>query len=269
MISKDLLGCATARNKGTCDNRLNIRRDALEASILSGLRTHLMEPELFKEFCEEFTREVTRLRIERGADLAAMRDELPRIERELGKLLAAIKAGGPIEAIVEDMKRLEARKTELREKLAEAEEPPPLLHPNMAEIYRQRVAALYESLQAEDGKTEAAQVFRALVDQVTLVPEREELAIVLRGDLAAILRFAAGKKNPDFLSEARALDRLLSQASLVAGRRNTRSPRNGAQNTNGAPFGAPSLVSQFSVVAGAHVGLHFLFAARQLTGSQF
>ncbi|MER9209707.1 zinc ribbon domain-containing protein [Mesorhizobium sp. M0771] len=61
MISKDLLGCATSRNKGTCDNRLNIRRDALEASVLSGLRTNLMEPELFKEFCEEFTREVNRL----------------------------------------------------------------------------------------------------------------------------------------------------------------------------------------------------------------
>lgn len=36
-------------------------------------------------------------------------------------------------------------------------------------------------------------------------------------DLAAILRFTAGKKNPDFLSEAGALDGLLSQASVVAG----------------------------------------------------
>ena len=63
MISKDLLGCSTARNKGTCDNRVNIRRDGLETSILNGLRKHLMEPELFKEFCAEFTREVNRLRI--------------------------------------------------------------------------------------------------------------------------------------------------------------------------------------------------------------
>jgi site-specific DNA recombinase len=217
MISRDPLGCATARNKGTCKNRLNNRRDALEASILNGLRTHLMEPELFKEFCQEFTREVNRLRIERGADLAAMRDELPRIERELGKLLLAIKAGGPIETIVEDMRRLEARKAELKEKLAIAKEPAPLLHPNMAEIYRQRLVTLYESLRDEDGKAEAAQVFRRLVDQVTLTPETEELAITLRGDLAAILRFAAGNENPDFLSEAGALDGLLSQASVVAG----------------------------------------------------
>jgi hypothetical protein len=68
MISKDLLGCGTSRNKGTCDNRLNIRRDApLEASVLSDLRTLLMEPELFKEFFDEFTREANRMRIERGA----------------------------------------------------------------------------------------------------------------------------------------------------------------------------------------------------------
>lgn len=232
MISKDLLGCATSQNKGTCDNRLNIRRDALEASVLSGLRTHLMEPELFKEFCDEFTREMNQLRIERGAGLAAMRDELPRIERELGKLLVAIKAGGPIEAIVEDLKRLEARKAELKDQLANAEEPPPRLHPNMAEIYRQRIAALYEGLQNEDGKAEAAEVFRTLVDQVTLVPDEAELAIVLlRGDLAAILRFAANKKNPDVLSEAGVLGALLSQESLVAGTgRKTPISRTGSSN---------------------------------------
>ena len=136
-----------------------------------------------------------------------------------GKLLAAIKAGGPIEAIVEDMKRLEARKAELKDQLANAEEPPPLLHPNVAEIYRQRIAALYEGLQNEDGKAEAAEVFRTLVDQVTLVPDEAELAIVLRGDLLAILRFAANKKNPDVLSEVGVLGTLLSQESVVAGER--------------------------------------------------
>ncbi len=32
MISKDILGCATATNKGTCRNRSNIRRDELETA---------------------------------------------------------------------------------------------------------------------------------------------------------------------------------------------------------------------------------------------
>ena len=114
---------------------------------------------------------------------------------------------------------LKARKSELTELLVNAEEPPPPLHPNMAEIYQQRVTALYEGLQNEDGAAEFAEVVRTLVDQVTLVPEAGELAIVLRSDLAAILRSAAGKKNPNFLSEAGALNGLLSQVSLVAGTR--------------------------------------------------
>lgn len=62
MISKDMLGCTNARTKGTCANRMNIRRDTLEQSVLNGLDKHLMQPELYKEFCEEFTREVNKRR---------------------------------------------------------------------------------------------------------------------------------------------------------------------------------------------------------------
>ena len=93
MISKDLLGCATSRSKGACDNRLNIRRDALEASVLSDLLTPLMEPELFKEFCDEFTREVNRLRIERSADIISQRKELERVQRDLDRAIQAILDG--------------------------------------------------------------------------------------------------------------------------------------------------------------------------------
>ncbi|NPD17802.1 hypothetical protein HOY34_21800, partial [Xinfangfangia sp. D13-10-4-6] len=42
----------------TCDNDMNIRRDALEERVLNALRHNLMKPELFQEFCDEFTREM-------------------------------------------------------------------------------------------------------------------------------------------------------------------------------------------------------------------
>ena len=124
------------------------------------------------------------------------------------------------------------------------------MHPNMAGLYAQRIAQLYEHLQEEDGRTQAAETLRSLVDQVTLVPDGGELAIVLRGDLGAILRFAAGKKNPDFIAEAEALDNLLSPGSLVAGTHNRRSLRNasGQQKTSSA---VALEVSQLSLVAGA------------------
>jgi site-specific DNA recombinase len=52
---------------------------------------------------------------------------------------------------------------------------------------------------------------------VTLVADNGALAIILRGDLGAILRFAAGRKDHKFLAESEALDNLLSPGSLVAG----------------------------------------------------
>lgn len=241
LISKDLLGCAASRNKGTCDNRLNIRRDALEASILNGLRKHLMSPELFNEFCAEFTREVNRLRIERGADLAGWRSELERVDRELDKMVDAILQGFPPAKLKDKAEKLEARKSQLSELLDNADEPPPLLHPNMARMYQDRIAKLCENLQSEEDRGAAVDVLRSLVDEISLVPENGELSIVLRGDLGAILRFAAGKQNPDFLSEAEALDNLLSQKSLVAGGCNhlyLRSNDSRHSTTDGAPDAA-------------------------------
>ncbi len=212
LVSEHLLGCATARNKGTCDNRLNIRRDALEASVLRGLRTHLMDPALFREFCAEFTREVNRLRIEERASQAAWQAELLRADRELDRLVDAICDGVPASKVKDRMIYLEARKVELTGLLAKADEPPPLLHPSMAEIWRQRIADLHEALQEESTKAEAFEALRSLIDRVMLVPEDGQLAIELRGDLAAMLTFSENKTRP--AAERAAIG---AQVSLVAG----------------------------------------------------
>ena len=217
MISKDLLGCSAARNKGTCGNFRNIRRDALEASVLNGLRAHLMEPALFKEFCDEFTREMNRLRMEQSSEIAGRRKELERVQRELDRAVQAILDGVPGSQLKDKIGKLEARKAELTGMLASATEPPPLLHPNMAEVYRQRIAALHERLQSEETKAEAANILRGLVDQITLQPDGNGLAIVLRGDLAAMLSFAANTKKPGLRGEAGLVCDPGSQASVVAG----------------------------------------------------
>ena len=52
-----------------------------------------MDPELFREFCLEFTREINRLRMEERASQAAWEAELPRIDRELDRLVDAICKG--------------------------------------------------------------------------------------------------------------------------------------------------------------------------------
>jgi hypothetical protein len=51
-ISASHFGCSTARNKGptACINRLTVRRDVLEDTVLTALRERLMDPDLFRDF---------------------------------------------------------------------------------------------------------------------------------------------------------------------------------------------------------------------------
>ena len=146
MISRDLVGCAAARNKGTCDNRLNIRRDRLEQRVLEALKTKLMEPALFRISCDEFTREVNRIRMDESTQINSMRRKLARIERDLEKLVQALLDGLAAVTIKSKMELLEARKAELTRKLTSVEEPPPLLHPRMADVYRRKLSDLHKTI---------------------------------------------------------------------------------------------------------------------------
>ncbi|MGO3934205.1 recombinase family protein [Rhodopseudomonas pseudopalustris] len=212
MISADLTGCSTARNKGTCANRKSIPRARLEERVLNALRHHLMDPALFKEFCDEFTREMNRLRIECSASLDGLRSEVKRIEHELDTLLNLILKGGAADRINAKMVQLEGRKSELERLLANAEEPPPLLHPEMATFYREKVAALHEALQddSEATRLKAGEILRSLVKEIVLTPQNDELKIDVRGDLAGILAISLKTKTP-------ATRTGVSQVEMVAG----------------------------------------------------
>jgi len=214
MISTDLVGCATARNKGTSDNRVNVRRDRLEARVLNALRHHLMDPALFKEFCDEFTREMNRLRMEGGASLEAAKSELGRVEKQIKSTVDAIADGMYHPSMKEKLDGLETRRTELDQLLADAEEPPPLLHPEMATYYRGQVGALHEALRDETEATrlKAGEILRSLVKEIILTPEAGEMNIDVRGDLAGILAVSLKTKTP-------ALGAGVSQFEMVAGAR--------------------------------------------------
>lgn len=234
MVSAHYLGCSTARNKGTCSNRQATRRDELKERVLGSLRRNLRDPAMFREFCEEFTRELNRPRMDGRATLEAARSEIKRIDRELDTLVDMILAHGKGDAANrphEKMLKLEARQKELRAALVGVEEPPPLLHPEMAHHYWRQVSALCEALQeeVESQRMEAAEVLRGLIQRVVLTPTNGSLAIDVHGDLAGILRVATGasahsgaqKRQKPPTWAARATD-LAQQVRLVAGARRRR-----------------------------------------------
>ena len=111
------------------------------------------------------------------------------------------------------MQGLERRRETLEAELATAKEPKPRLHPGLADIYRQKVAALQEALAAEGGH-EVQEAIRALVEAIVQVPDGGKLAIEVRGDLAAILALGQAQATR---REGRVAADLLVQGKLVAG----------------------------------------------------
>ena len=69
----------------------------------------------------------------RRAGSAQARTELTRIEREIRKLVEAIKNGVSAMAIRDELMALERKQAELKRKLEEPEAPP-LLHPSISDL---------------------------------------------------------------------------------------------------------------------------------------
>jgi DNA invertase Pin-like site-specific DNA recombinase len=216
MASANRLSCFGARYKGICDNSLTIRRDEIESRVLAALEEKLLNQELFEEFCDEFTREMNRLRMQHRADLTAAERDIERIEERRKKLVQSIMDGVPASEVKDELKANALRREALQAKLAAADEPPPLLHPEMARIYRTKVTELATALQQPESRVEATEALRGLVDAIVLTPAANgnELGIELRGNLAAMLGATVQRKrSPES-------DDLSLQLALVAGARN-------------------------------------------------
>ena len=138
MAGRNRLACFGAREKGTCDNHLTIRRDEVEARVLKALEEKLLNQELFEEFCEEFPREMNRLRMQHRASLSTAEREIERIEARRKKLIEMVMEGVAPSVVKDELNANAARREQLEAKLAATEEPPPLLHPEMAAIYVRR-----------------------------------------------------------------------------------------------------------------------------------
>jgi site-specific DNA recombinase len=174
------------------------------------LREKLMRRDLFEDFCREYVRELNRLRMEHRAALSSARTELARVEREIRKLVQAIKDGVSALSIRDELLSLETRKAELQSRL-EAPEMPELLHPRMSDVYREKVGSLCLALESDASRTGAADAIRALVETIVLEPDGERLNITLKGDLAGMLSAARdSKRSPD-------TGDLMVQIKMVAG----------------------------------------------------
>ena len=194
-ISQKHYGCSTARNKGTCNNLLTIRRNVIEEMVLAGLKDQLMQPEAYEEFIAEFNREANRLASSEDQEREHLGRDIEKVEGQIARLIEAIKSGVPGEAVKDEITALEAHKTALTSKLEIVPLPKPRLHPNLARIYRDKIENLIAALNSTDMVSEAAEAIRSLITAVRLVPVHDQLEIELYGELAALLSLGLANKH--------------------------------------------------------------------------
>ncbi|UWQ81322.1 recombinase family protein [Leisingera sp. S132] len=201
-ISRDSFGCSPARNKGAavCSNKRTIKQADLEARVLDALANHLMDPDAVQAFCEEYTAERNRLKAAAAGNRKEKEQALARAKRDHQKLVDAIIAGIPADQVKDRMIELDTRRQQLERELEHTPAPDTVaFHPSMAEAYRERVSRLIRSLGSAEGMEDAKEALRALVERIVLTPAAAGagLDLTLEGDLAGLLRLAAGAEGAD------------------------------------------------------------------------
>jgi site-specific DNA recombinase len=182
--------------------------------VLDGLKSRLMDPDLFKVFAQEFVAEVNRLRGNESAKAEQLKRELDAVEKRIRRIVDAIAEGVPARSLKDELMTLEQRQEELARAIGRGPEPQPLLHLNLAELYRRKVAELHKALEHPIHAADAVEKIRALIDAIVLTSEDGKLRVDLTGALAGILSVAQKDQRPRPEAEAMA-----SQVKVVAGAR--------------------------------------------------
>ena len=177
-IGKGYIACSTARRQGTCTNRASDRDHRREG----------------------------------------LQREQKDLERRIDTLLDAFASGalkGP--SVQTKLETLEARQGEVAKGLAGLLDEPVRLHPNLAAIYRRKVAALQNLLENDATRNEAVEIIRSLVDQVIFRPTAEAgLEVELVGDIARMVHLAQNSNQDSPVSGA-VHDEFARSVKVVAG----------------------------------------------------
>jgi site-specific DNA recombinase len=178
-----------------------------------------MAPDLVSEFIRTFNDEVNRTRRDCDHRRDALQREQKDLERRIGTLLDAFTSGvlkgGSVQAKLE---ALEARKAEAAKELRGLSDEPVRLHPNLAALYRRKVAALQDVLESDATRTEAVEIIRSLVDKVIFrsTPEAGGLEVELVGDIAGMVHLAQKSNKNSPVSRA-VHDEFTRSVKVVAG----------------------------------------------------
>ena len=178
---------------GLCDNRRTVGVDLVEDQVIHGIEKHLAAPELIAEYVREYHRAWTGLRDSTTQRRANLTKRLAKLNPEIKRAVAAIMENPRSKAVKDQLRELEDKRDEIEDALANVEPPPVVeLHPNVGEIYRNKVQELRAGLDAadDDNRADAYRAIRELVERIVIHPSGayQPVEIEIHGQLATLLR---------------------------------------------------------------------------------
>jgi DNA invertase Pin-like site-specific DNA recombinase len=165
---KDYLSCRLAGDHG-CPNRSSVRYDRVEAQVVAALRSHLMQPDLLASFAAAFVEAWQEKTATAAGNPDQLQRELDTVDRRIANLVDALAEGIRAPDINRRLNDLQARRAELAAALATPLPQAPTIPPDMAAVYRAKLAHLTAAL-AGPNHTEAREAARTLIDKVIITP---------------------------------------------------------------------------------------------------
>ena len=207
VTGKERWGCSSYRNGKGCQNGATITTGQYERRVLGGLQKRMLDPELVDVFVKEFHLESARRNSVELRRRRSLESKLVSASRKIEHLVSAIAEGGAefaeIRQALFDAKDTRAA---IESELAELDAASVVvLHPRIADTYRDEVSKLAEGLTSDEETTLKSQrIIRSLISQVIVRPREAErgVEIEVSGRLASILALASGEELPAVLYAA-------------------------------------------------------------------
>lgn len=200
VVAQARWACSRHREVGDCGNGRRISTSMLESRVFDGLQRELLSPDVVSSVVKRYHETRERQREAMRAGLRAAEEQVANLKREIGRLVDALAAGAAFDEIHD---AIADRRTRLAIAEAEAGElaalPTIILHPQIVEAYRRKIAAIGATIA---GGTEAARfapMLRSLIDSVCVSDapgEPGNAAIEVTGSLATVLAIATGTELP-------------------------------------------------------------------------
>jgi site-specific DNA recombinase len=191
-IGKDHVGCSRHKESGTCANGGGTRRSEIERRVLAAVQRKLLAPEALRAALKAYHEERARLRSQARSRQGELEGRLPKLAREIERLVDAICDGTATSASNARLVALEAEKTDAVAELARlaADHRIIALHPGAIEAYTRDVAELQATLASGAiHRPEAIRRLRRLVDHIEIRPMGRGRApeILLHGRLSELM----------------------------------------------------------------------------------